>query len=40
MKTQAKLVRIDELTRPYLYLHRHQLIGGRDVLMQLQPTRL
>jgi hypothetical protein len=38
--TQEHLNRIDELTRPYLYLYTYQVIGGRDALMQLQPTRL
>jgi len=30
--------KIDELTRPHLYLYRYQLIGGRDALMELQPA--
>lgn len=40
--TQLKpkeIKRIDELTRPYLYLYRYQLLGGRDALMQLQPAK-
>lgn len=37
--TQAEFDRINELTQPYLYLYRYQLLGGRDVLMQLQPSR-
>jgi hypothetical protein len=30
--------RIDSLTLPYLYLYRYKILGGRDALMQLQPT--
>jgi hypothetical protein len=37
--TQGEFDRINELTQPYLYLYRYQLLGGRDVLMQLQPSR-
>jgi hypothetical protein len=37
--TEEELTRIDELTRPYLYLYTYQVIGGRDALLQLQPTR-
>jgi len=37
--TAAEVKRIDKLTRPYLYLYRYQLLGGRDALMQLQPAK-
>lgn len=37
--TEGEFNRINELTQPYLYLYRYQLLGGRDVLMQLQPSR-
>jgi hypothetical protein len=37
--TPAEVKRIDKLTRPYLYLYRYQLLGGRDALMQLQPAK-
>ena len=30
--------RIDSLTLPYLCLYRYKILGGRDALMQLQPT--
>lgn len=30
--------RVEELTKPHLYLYRYQLIGGRDALMELQPV--
>ena len=30
--------RIDSLTLPYLCLYRYEILGGRDALMQLQPT--
>jgi hypothetical protein len=36
----AQVKRIDQLTRPYLYLFRYQLLGGRDALMQLQPAKV
>jgi hypothetical protein len=36
--TTSQAQRIDELTRPHLYLYRYQLIGGRDALMELQPV--
>ena len=36
--TQDQVVRIGELTRPYLYLYRYQLLGGRDAAMYLQPA--
>ena len=36
---KAQQRRIDELTRPYTYQYRYQLIGGRDALMQLQPAK-
>ena len=35
----TELKRINKLTRPYLYLYRYQLLGGRDALMQLQPAK-
>ena len=35
--TQDQILQIDELTRPYLYLFRYQLIGGHDAVMDLQP---
>jgi hypothetical protein len=31
--------RIDQLTRPYLYLYRYDIIGGRDGLIHLQPVK-
>ena len=34
-----QITRIEKLTRPYLYLFRYQLLGGRDALMQLQPAK-
>jgi hypothetical protein len=37
--TPADVKRIEKLTRPYLYLYRYQLLGGRDALMQLQPAK-
>jgi hypothetical protein len=35
--TPDQILRIDELTQPYLYLFRYQLIGGRDAVLALQP---
>jgi hypothetical protein len=35
----AEQRRINELTRPYIYQYRYQLLGGRDALMQLQPAK-
>jgi hypothetical protein len=37
--TAAQVKRIDTLTRSYLFRYRYELIGGRDALMQLQPTK-
>jgi len=37
--TPAQVEHITALTRPYLYLYRYQLLGGRDALMQLQPAK-
>lgn len=34
---QDQILRIEELTRPYLYLFRYQVIGGRDAAIDLQP---
>ena len=34
---EDQIARIDELTRPYLYLFRYQVIGGHDAVMDLQP---
>lgn len=28
---------INELTKPYLYLYRYQIVGGRDAVLDLQP---
>lgn len=36
---KAQIDGIDRLTRPYLFLFRYQLLGGRDALMQLQPAK-
>ena len=35
--TEDQIARIDELTRPYLYLFRYQVIGGHDAVLDLQP---
>lgn len=37
---QTQVAHIEKLTRPYLYLFRYQLLGGRDALMQLQPAKV
>ena len=36
--TPAAARKVEELTKPHLYLYRYQLIGGRDALMELQPV--
>jgi hypothetical protein len=36
--TTSSARRVEELTKPHLYLYRYQLIGGRDALMELQPV--
>jgi hypothetical protein len=36
--TSIQAQRIDELTKPHLYLYRYQLIGGRDAAIDLQPA--
>jgi hypothetical protein len=35
--TANEITRINELTQPYLFVYRYQVIGGRDALLQLQP---
>ena len=35
--TAARAARLSELTQPYIYLYRYQVIGGHDAVMQLQP---
>ena len=37
--TRIQQRRVEELTRPNLYVGVYQLIGGRDVLLQLQPVQ-
>jgi len=37
--TAAEVKRIDTLTRSSLFRYRYEIIGGRDALLQLQPTK-
>jgi hypothetical protein len=37
--TAAQVKRIDTLTRSSLFRYRYEIIGGRDALLQLQPTK-
>jgi hypothetical protein len=35
----AQIKAIDKLTRAYTYQYRYKVLGGRDAVMQLQPTK-
>jgi hypothetical protein len=36
--TAKDTTRITELTKPYLFLYRYQLVGGRDAALDLTPV--
>ncbi len=36
--TRNDILMIKELTKPYLYLYRYQIVGGHDAVLDLQPA--